>query len=104
MESKMHKPPKVDSVPQVPLVLGKSPEGLPAIVISNPSEKTRTTVRQVVMANHRNDPDYKIKKTVGPFLQCDDKDYVLVEFWTGQPEDHAAYVEYMNKRIAEESI
>lgn len=84
------------------ITLGKSPEGLPAFEITNPSPQMRSIIGRVITANHMEDPNYIARKKVGAFLQIDTDEYVLVEFWQGSPEEHQTFIDHINSLIAED--
>ena len=87
---------KAQNAPEVCLLLSKSPEGLPAIEIKDASSETRSIIKRVLASNVMDDPDYKMRKKVGAFLQGDSDGWMLVEFWQGNTEDQQAFVDYLN--------
>lgn len=82
-----------------PLRLTTSPEGLPAIQITDASEKTRAIIRRAVTANHFDDPSYQLRNKAGAFLQGDQERWILVEFWQGSTDDQQAFVDHLNKLL-----
>jgi len=94
---------KIPNPPELPqrLELRVSVHGLPAIEVKNPSLDVAAIIRRVVMSNFIDDPDYQARTKVGAFLQGDDKDWILVEFWRGNEADQRAFVDYLNRRISE---
>ena len=66
--------------------------GTPAIQVEKPTEAERQFLHRAVMTQFTDDPFYGRKQAAKPFLQCDQKDFILVEFW-GSPAD---FVDWLN--------
>jgi len=66
---------------------------LPAIALRNPDPMERRFLQQTVCTQWMDDPCYESKVRSGAFLQCDDEDFVLVEFWQ---KEYADFVQWLN--------
>jgi hypothetical protein len=96
-----HKQAEVRPELQKILTLSKSTKGLPAVEVVDASPQMQAVIRRVIKSNIMDDPDYKIRNTVGAYLQGDSEGWILVEFWKGTDEQQQAFVDYLNKEIAE---
>lgn len=83
-----------------PFSLSVSPNGLPALEIHHPSNAARRLLLRMLTADQMGDIDYKLRSETGAFLQGDDNDWMLVEFWQGTPAQHLAFVERLNNLVS----
>ena len=77
------------------LELTKSPHGMHCLSIRNPSEDLRWYLKFALGASRIDDPFYINRQSARPFLQCDQKDYVLVEFWTDKKDEILKYLRFL---------
>lgn len=101
----MERPPAQSSdrselAPVPTLTLGKSPGGLPAVHIDNPSPQLRALLRRVMTANMSGDPSYELRIRAHPFLQCDSDEYMMIEFWTDRQNSIENFVDHINAELA----
>jgi len=73
-------------------------DGMPALKLCNPTKEERDFVAAAVTCQHMDDPRYKLHVEAGAFLQCDDPEFVLVEFWK---ESYAPFVQWLNDNFDE---
>ena len=58
-------------------------------------------IKAAMLENRMDHPAYKLKKEAGAFLQGDQENWLLIEFWKPDPKDYMPFVEYLNGKIAE---
>jgi hypothetical protein len=75
-----------------------SVHGMPALELIGP-DKPHQWLRRSVVVNHMDSPFYKEKQGASPFLQGQDKDWTLVEFWG---RDYERYVDFLNNEFEKE--
>ena len=73
-----------------------SGHGMPCVEIRNPTVEVRDVVRSAVLCNRADDVRYQLAHRAGAFLQGDDEDWILVEFWGG---DYQPFVDHLNQLI-----
>jgi hypothetical protein len=73
--------------------VGTSVHGLPCIELVGGNESAHAFLRRSVTTQWTNDPAYIAKQGGHPFLQGQDRDWTLVEFWG---RDYAPFVAYLN--------
>lgn len=76
-----------------------SVHGLPAIELVG-LDKPHEFLRRAVMVNGVDDPFYVEKCAVSPFLQGQDKDWTLVEFW-GPADKVPQYIAWLNAKYTQ---
>jgi len=72
------------------------------IVIDNADAKIHKFLKGVVCNDWINDPDYKAKIGVSPFVQgaaFDEDGWIFIEFWCSDFEKVGNYVDYLNERV-----
>lgn len=85
--------------PETVLTLSTTPEGNAGVEMRFPSAESLLAVRRLFANNRSDDPDIKLRQSVGAFLQCDADDYVLIEMWKGEPKDHEAFIARLNELV-----
>ena len=78
------------------LTVSTSVHNMPCIEIQNPSLELREIIHRAIRANNFDDPAYQLKGKAGAFLQGDEEDWILVEFWQ---KDYQPFVDYLNAQI-----
>jgi len=73
-----------------------SVHNMPCIEIRNPTSVVRDIVRGAILCNLMDDKRYILHKKAGAFLQGDEEDWMLVEFWT---KDYQPFVDYLNELL-----
>jgi hypothetical protein len=76
-------------------------DGQMCIQIRNPPEEIREIVKIIVGCSWIDSKEYKVSRKAGAFLQCDYKDYILVEFWKKDYQDFINFVNTQLKRLTE---
>lgn len=71
---------------------------MPYVELHNPTPEIRRKILAVMTNRDSMSEAYKLKTDAGAFVQSDDADYLLLEFW--KPE-HQAFVDYLNKILNE---
>lgn len=66
------------------------------VSIIDPTPQVRWFLMKAMRANNREDPFYKKSRKAVPFLQCDSRDYMLIEFWTSDTAAIDRYVAWLN--------
>ena len=63
-------------------------------------------VKCIVTNNYMPSLDYRMSRTVQPFVQCYDEQegWILIEFWMGSKLDCELYIEYINDAVAYQSF
>lgn len=82
--------------------LDKSPNDMMCLSIKDQTKDQRWYIKRALRANHLDDPFYKARRKANPFLQCDDKTYILVEFWTNDREAVLEYIKFLNENFDRE--
>lgn len=75
--------------------------GLFAIEIPNADAKIHAFLKSVVCNDWINDPDYKAKQQIHPFVQggyADKEGWIMIEFWCRDIDKVFAYLDYLNQR------
>ena len=92
----MEKEPIRDTPEKTRLEVSASSHGLPCIEIKKPTPGLRQIIKNAVRANHIDDPAYNLRQEAGAFLQGDEEEWILVEFWQ---KDYRPFVDYLNNLI-----
>lgn len=74
--------------------------GTPAIQVENPTEVERMFLRRAILTQFTDDVFYQKKQDSKPFLQCETKDFILVEFWGGKL-NAMLFVDWLNSEDPE---
>lgn len=76
--------------------LKTSVHGMHCVEESNLSEATVARIVRLMRANRWDDPDYKIKDKSHPFLQGNERGWILIEFWTVNLDAINDFITYLN--------
>lgn len=79
-------------------VVTTSIHGMKAIEVRDPSLTEWEFLRSAVTINYTGTEQYELRNNAGAFLQCDDEDYVLIEFWK---DDYEPFVQWLNDNYCE---
>ena len=77
------------------LKITTSSHGQDCLEFRNPSNDLRDVIVAAVMNNRTASEAYKASRSAVPFLQCDCKDYLLVEFWGSKPQEFVDYLQIL---------
>jgi hypothetical protein len=86
----------IESNNQFFLTVTESPHGMSCVQVENPSPELRRIVHMIMTDNRIDSEANKLTKKSGAFLQNNQKDYLLIEFWK---EDYREFVDYLNQQI-----
>ena len=76
----------------------KSCHNQDCIEINNPTDFEKQLICSTIFNNWMDTEEYKVKTLAGAFLQCNHKEYILVEFWGRDPNP---FVDFLNKKYEE---
>lgn len=79
------------------LKVTRSIHGMPCIQLINPSPEVRALIRRTVLNQQIDTKAYDVRTRAGAFLQGDEHDWILIEFWQ---DDYLPFVDYLNAQIA----
>jgi hypothetical protein len=87
-----------------PFTVQQSLHGQPSVTTLNAPVPLLEFVRNAVMRNHMDDPVYHLRTRAQAFLQGYDEGsgWLLVEFWTGDPERYGPFVDWLNANAPSE--
>lgn len=74
-------------------VVTRGPHAMPSLELRNPMMEEREFVRSAVTLGYTSTEHYELRNNAGAFLQVDQDDYVLVEFWK---KDYEPFVQWLN--------
>lgn len=69
------------------------PHDMSSLELRNPTREEREFLKYALNCNLIGEERYELSQQSGAFLQCDYKDYVLVEFWKA---DYEPFVTWLN--------
>ena len=73
----------------------QSSHGMKCIQMEHPTEAQRKKIRSIVLNNWTADIECKLSQNAGAFIQCDNPEYILVEFWG---KDYIPFVNFVNEQ------
>ena len=78
--------------------LTKSQSGMHCLSIRDPSDELRQYLLYALRTNFIESPFYQQRVKAHPFLQCDSKDYILIEFWVKDVAVIKRYLDFLEKK------